>query len=181
MLKFNFSVIALTETWLTNENCSLYGISNYNSHHIVRENRRGGGVSIFVNPLLSFKTRPDIEKCDDNIECAFIEILQNPLNSACNPLIGAVYRPPNSNADQFNDNELLNKVKSEHKTCYIMGDFNFNLANPDCHATKFLDMMYTFSFRPLIDRPTRITPSSKTLIDNVFTNDLTSDVESGIL
>ena len=183
VLKFNFSVIALTETWLTNENCSLYGICNYNSHHSVRENRRGGGVSIFVNPLISFKTRPDLEKCDDNIECAFIQILQNPLNSTCNPLIGAVYRPPNSNAVQFNDslNELLNKVKSEQKTCYIMGDFNFNLVKPDSHATNFLDLMHTFSFRPLIDRPTRITSSSKTLIDNVFTNDLTSDVKSGIL
>ena len=55
-----------------------------------------------------------------------------------------------------------------------MGDYNINLLNYDMHTTtaKFTDVMYANSFVPLINRPTRITKSSATLIDNIFSNDL---------
>ena len=55
-----------------------------------------------------------------------------------------------------------------------MGDYNINLMNYDVHAAtaKFTDMMYANSFVPLINRPTRITESSPTLIDNICINDL---------
>ena len=55
-----------------------------------------------------------------------------------------------------------------------MGDYNINLLNYDVHknTAEFTDMMYANSFIPLVTRPTRITQSSATLIDNIFTNDL---------
>ena len=58
--------------------------------------------------------------------------------------------------------------------CYIMGDFNLNLLNDHSHQRtgEFLDIMYSNMFFPLITRPTRITSSSATLIDNIFTNNL---------
>ena len=55
-----------------------------------------------------------------------------------------------------------------------MGDYDINLVNYDVHnnTAEFTDMMYAKSFIPLVTRPTRITQSSATLIDNIFTNDL---------
>ena len=53
-----------------------------------------------------------------------------------------------------------------------MGDFNINLLNYEKHedTTTFIDLMHSFSFISLINRPTRITDNSATLIVNIFTN-----------
>ena len=72
--------------------------------------------------------------------------------------------------DSFND--LLDTLGRERKYCYLMGDFNINLLNFDKHAetTSFVDMLHAQSFVSLINRPTRVTKNSATLIDNIFTN-----------
>ena len=77
---------------------------------------------------------------------------------------------------------ILEKIKSEKKKCYLMGDFNLDLMNSDAHAqtAQFLDLIYSFSFYPLVDKPTRITPHSSTLIDNIFVNSFQEHI-SGLL
>ena len=53
-----------------------------------------------------------------------------------------------------------------------MGDYNINLFSYKVHSptAEFVDLMYSHSFVPLINRPTRIANQSATLIDNIFTN-----------
>ena len=60
---------------------------------------------------------------------------------------------------------------------YLCGDFNINLLNSESHnGTKdFIEMLYSLGLYPLIDRPSRITSNSATLIDNIFTNELQHD------
>ena len=62
-----------------------------------------------------------------------------------------------------------------------MGDFNLNLLhyneNSNCH--EFLDLMLSHSFVPLTKKPTRVTDSTSTLIDNIFVNNLTN-ITTGI-
>ena len=64
-----------------------------------------------------------------------------------------------------------------------MGDFNIDLLKSDenPHVNDFLNQMFSSSFQPLITRPTRITNSSATLIDNIFVNNLEEIYTSGIL
>lgn len=45
----------------------------------------------------------------------------------------------------------------------------------------FLNIMYTMSFYPSITKPSRITSSSATLIDNIFTNDAQYSCTNGLL
>ena len=45
----------------------------------------------------------------------------------------------------------------------------------------FIDQLYSHGLQPLITRPTRITRDTKTLIDNIFTTDLNSHKQSGII
>ena len=75
-------------------------------------------------------------------------------------------------------------LKLENKICYFFGDFNFDLLKHDMHkpTSDFLDHMYSQSFFPLINRPTRVTENTATLIDNIFTNnyDSKNKVLSGI-
>ena len=58
--------------------------------------------------------------------------------------------------------------------CYVLGDMNYNLINLDKHepTNNYHNILTSCSFKPLITKPTRITDSSKTLIDHIWTNDL---------
>ena len=71
----------------------------------------------------------------------------------------------------------------ENKDIYLLGDLNINLLNyeSDRHTAHFLDDMYSHSFTPYITRSTRITPRSKTLIDNIFYNNFNETIISGNL
>ena len=53
-----------------------------------------------------------------------------------------------------------------------MGDYNINLINYENHTltSDFVDLLHSHSFISLINRPTRITSTTATLIDNIFTN-----------
>ena len=66
---------------------------------------------------------------------------------------------------------LLEKLSNENKQILIMGDFNINLLNyDDKNTANFLDTMFTYSYLPFINTPTRVTGHSKKLIDNLFYN-----------
>ena len=173
-LKFPFSIIALTETWLHDHNAHLYGLPGYFMSEKHRVNRSGGGVALLVKEGLPCIERADISGFDDVCESIFIEIDKEFHNFNKNILVGVIYRTPNSNVSNFNDyfGTLLEKIRKENKICYFMGDFNIDLLNYESHnpTSDFLDLVYGNSFVPLITRPTRISISSATLIDNIFTN-----------
>ena len=69
------------------------------------------------------------------------------------------------------------------KTIFVCGDLNIDLLKHESHNStrNFLDMMYSLGLYPLIDKATRITDTSATLIDNIFTNELHHNLTSGIL
>ena len=91
-----------------------------------------------------------------------------------NVIIGVIYRKPNSNLRYFNEkiSHFLDQMQQENNLVYLLGDYNINLINSDTHdlTAEFTDILYSNEFLPLISRPTRITPDSATLIDNIFTN-----------
>ena len=66
--------------------------------------------------------------------------------------------------------EILVKIKSGRKLCYLLGDWNINLLSYETHGhtTNAVDMFYSYGFMPLINRPTRITQKSATIIDNIL-------------
>ena len=62
----------------------------------------------------------------------------------------------------------------KNKLCYFLGDYDINILNYESHraTADFADILYSYVLFPLINRPTRITSNSATLIDNVFTDNL---------
>ena len=68
-----------------------------------------------------------------------------------------------------------------NKQIFIMGDFNINLLNFDSHkpTTEFVTNSLSCTFLPCINHPTRISHSSSTMIDNIFTNSIDSDITCG--
>jgi hypothetical protein len=97
-------------------------------------------------------------------------------------MIGAVYRPPSANALDF-VNQLtgtLAMIRGSHR-CYLLGDFNLDMTLQQPTVQSFLDALHSFSFLPMIDKPTRITAETTSLIDNIFTNTHTQSHTAGIL
>ena len=74
-------------------------------------------------------------------------------------------------------------ISKNNKHCYIMGDYNIDMFRLNEHSPtqEFVESLFSHMFVPLINRPTRITAHSGTLIDNIFTNHLTPNLFSGIL
>ena len=175
-LGFEFKIIALTETWLNDTNCDLYSLNGYNLECKNRTDKTGGGVALLINSEINYTVRNEISIFVDGFESLFIELPKCFTVDNRAVIIGVVYRPPGGAINDFNTKlaEVTSKLKVENKLIYVVGDFNINLLNADSHqlTSDFLDVMYSTSFFPLINRPTRVTDQSATLIDNIFSNDI---------
>ena len=52
-LKVKFDIIATSETWLSKESTSLYTFDDCDAFHVVGDNKKGGGMVIYVNKKLN--------------------------------------------------------------------------------------------------------------------------------
>jgi exonuclease III len=185
-LNIKFTIIGITETWLSETNVDLHEMTGYSSEHNYRKHKRGGGVSLYIQDHIEYKCRPDLTELNEILETIFIEIPKDQINSDKSVIIGVLYRPPNTDIHRFNEalENTLQKISNEHKYLYLLGDFNINLMNTDTHipTSEFLDIMYSHSLLPLITKPTRITDQTFSLIDNIFYNDVNNNnYENGII
>ena len=135
ILKLDFTVIGLSETWLSDYDGDLYGLCGYKVIGHNRVNRAGGGVAVCVQDHVYFKERPDLSYFDEDCETVFIEVEEGQQRQNHNVIIGVIHRPPNQDISSFNDkmNNIVNIVRRENKTCYLLGDYNiiyFELCKP---------------------------------------------------
>ena len=182
-MKIDFDIIAISESRINKNNVSAHNIvlQNYSFDHCPTEST-AGGTALFINNNLSFSPRHDLTIYKPfQLESNFIEIV-NPKRT--NIIIGCIYRHPNMDLSDFIENYLsilLDKISKENKTVYLLGDFNVDLLKYDQHnlTNDFLDTLATNFFLPNIFLPTRIGNTSKTLIDNIFSNSLSNETVSG--
>lgn len=98
-------------------------------------------------------------------------------------LIATWYRPPCSSIDLFLHYEsFLEKLDSLGLEYYLLGDLNCNLASAqyDLNTRRLCEISDLFGLQQLITEPTRITESSSTLIDLIYTNYTDRVVCSGV-
>lgn len=175
-LNFLFNFIGLSETWFNDVTSPLYGIDGYSHEKVFRSNRRGGGVSLFIKENIVYSVRSDLNNFESDAETIFIEVDKSVFQTQSNLVVGLIYRIPDRDVTQFNYNfnEVLNIIKTENKTCYLLGDYNINLLNSETHTptSDFLDICFSNNFVPLINKPTRVTKHSATIIDNILTNNI---------
>ena len=100
-LKHKFSIIAISERWLTSINKDLYNVKGYTYKYKIREHRARDGVSLYVNNDIRFEVRSDIKFNLDDINTLFIEISKNSIKSNKNVIVGICYRPPQVCAKKF--------------------------------------------------------------------------------
>jgi len=100
-------------------------------------------------------------------------------------VIEVVYRHPVNTVmaiDNFSDKlyELLLSIKQPY---FCVGDFNFNLLKilNNNEIRRYANMLRSCNCTCLINVATRITATSKTSIDHIYTNANTSNVSAGVL
>ncbi len=163
--------LLLCETFLNERNVSTVNIDGYD---LVCKNRpvgMGGGVAIYVHKSLSYITREDLAiNVNNQFESVFIEVK----GVKETVIVGEIYRVPNTNVkisiERFHD--IADKIKAINCDSIIGTDQNFDLLtyNHNKNTKELLDGMIGSGFMPCITKPTRITHTSATLIDNLYLN-----------
>ena len=162
-------VILLCETWLNN-NSPKINIPGYNLELENRNGRKGGGVAILIRENLIYKRRPDLKlNVEDNrLETCFVELK----GTKCNLMLGSLYRPPKTPPKEFlkDYTKLLNKLNKEKNELILGMDHNLDLLKINHHkpTEEFLECNLDSGMIPQITKPTCITQTSATLIDNVI-------------
>ena len=111
---------------------------------------------------------PD-DLCDDQLECIVVEIIRPHSRPF---IVSTWYKPPHSPQDIFRQFEsFIDKVDSEQKDFYLLGDLNCDMYDGSNHNSSTLtNILDIYGLSQLISEPTRITPISSTLIDLCITS-----------
>jgi hypothetical protein len=179
-------IITISETWIQeNHLLKAYNIENYNFISIPRNNKRGGGVGIYINHLFNYEILyPTSSSSISSTPCELCAVEIYNQNSH-NIIIINVYKPPDFNASLFIDflSEFIDSIKINKKQVLLTGDFNIDLLqyHNNLSANQFVDFVLSVGLLPSIIFQTRISRNSATLIDNIFTNLTTTDQYSRII
>ena len=87
------------------------------------------------------------------------------------------YRPTKGESNKlatFIQNNIINKSLIEKKKSFIVGDFNLDCLKFDVNEKirSFYDHVFEKDAIPIINRPTRVSDHSATLIDNIITTEV---------
>ena len=172
------SVLAFSETRLGSDFEHLFCIPHYKTIFNSR-NTKGGGLLLAVDSNFNFTKMGEFCFMYEYIESLFIEIKINDENI----ILGLIYRPPNSSYELFLEKYRFILECLGNRKSYLFGDYNIDLLkyNDRSRVKFFVDMSMEFSYIPLINKPTRISTHSATLIDHIWTNNINENVNSAIL
>ena len=140
-------------------------------------------MALYVDSDLSFTPVTELnERITSDYESVFANVC---LSVHKTITVGAIYRPPGSDIKLFNDSlaDLLTKSNFRRNKIFSAGDYNINLLNHNCHTDtdNFLNILHDNKFYPLITHPTRFSHTGSTLIDNIFTNCMGENYQTGIV
>ena len=140
-----------------------------------RENHKGGGTAILIRKDINYVRWRDLaENEEKEIESTYLELRAK---NGKKFIMGSLYHSPNVNENKFlcHIKETLPKTQNERgENSIILGmDHNLDLLKSHIHQStqSLIDIMIKNNMHPTITRPTQVTNTTATLIDNVFIDD----------
>ena len=166
----SIDIVILVETWLTKESESCISLPSYSYVGKPRLHKKGGGVGFLIRDNISYVKCSNLSVESETLENCFIELT----NCKRNIIIGSMYRPPNTSEKNFLYNmkqimTTLNK-KDSNKELIVGMDHNLDLLkhNLHCHTQSFMELLIENNCLPTVTRPTQVTNTSATLLDNII-------------
>ena len=162
----DFDILAITETWLNEYDSAKIAEMNPDTHtflHSPREDKRGGGVGVFMN-----KNFKQIKVIKTETWDTFEHLQLSCFIGETKVTIITVYRPPRNSVRLFinefrNYLETIDMVSSNVIVC---GDFNIwmdDQSNPN--TREFIEMMDSLN---LVNKVENITSRGGHIIDLIF-------------
>lgn len=171
---FNFDILSLTETKLSELSDKLYDIPGFN-HFSVNRNSHGGGIRVYFRSHLPVTICPEFTGLFNSHEALFVRV--NLHGSVY--LVGTFYRPPSSSAARFNEyleHEFLTNRAVAGQKIILTGDFNFDVLRestwPKC-TRDFCQILQDCGFHQHVQEGTHFcsrTGRINSLLDHVWTN-----------
>jgi hypothetical protein len=184
VIDFQFDVIVVTETWLTQDADCMFDLDGY-KHSAIYRNQYGGGISVYYKHGINVSIIKELTYVRDTVE-----VLSFRANIHSQKLVFiCVYRPPMNSISDFNDmfrESILSNFSYDDKVL-ICGDMNVNLFNPLRlrPIDEFIHNFIGYGYYPIITKPTRITeenPITKfSLLDQIWCNFSVNDLISGVI
>jgi hypothetical protein len=179
-------IILLCETFMTEKNKNMCKLKGYNLKEFEnRKKLKQGGVAIYVKRNMKSISRKDLNIFKEGeFESCFIELITK--NNHKNIIIGEIYRVPGTSEKTFLNEyrQLLNIISKENKQLIIGTDQNIDYLkiNTVANSSELLEINLDYKILPTVTRPTRITHTSATLIDNInISAELCSHYKTGII
>ena len=177
-----FDFILICESFLQEKNVNLYNLENFKFISKNRSKLKGGGVCMYIQNDIQFKLRDDIAIFrEGEFESIFIET-SYPNNKPS--IIGEVYRVPNTNTKKSLEyyESIIAKIGNTNTIIGTDQNFDFLKIDSCTQASELLNTYLASSLIPTITKPTRITHSTATLIDNILIKyNPNSTTHSGII
>lgn len=164
LISREIDVLCISETWLTpNIPDVLLNIYNFDIYRC--DYGRGGGVCIYIRNDLKVMQIATNNPNNILVEDVWITVQHRKLPFI---IVGAVYRHPHALNESFN--YLLEMFKSmilRNKAIFILGDINDDLM---CAGSKLSKIIKETKFSQMINKPTRVTLTTASLLDVVITS-----------
>ena len=175
----NLDIFAVSETWLSDAIPN--GLIDINGYTIFRRDRIGGiggGVALYIRTTIQHTI------CDDLISEKLENIWVHIKHVHFKPfLVSCFYRPPSSNKEFIDD--VIECVEKANQTCediIFLGDFNYNFNIDEINMTDpCVRLQQLTGARQLIESPTRVTETSSTIIDHIYTTLPNKHIRSGVI
>ena len=155
-------------------------ITNYKIH---TRNRVTGKIYMYIKNSNTYKIIDELDLNLNFAENIWIEVETNKKSI----VVGVVYRHPGYIVNQI---ELFTKaikkfflnMSNKKMEFYLVGDFNIDLLIFHCNQIikTYADNLLGYSVKCCINKPTRISATTKSLLDHIYTNDFNRSLFSGI-
>ena len=168
-------ILGLCETFL-NENIAcneltINGFEYLRKDRSVTIDKSGGGLILYFRNNINCKHRPEFEI--SKIETIWTEIS---LPNSKPFLLCTTYRPPDAKSNWIDlFEEELSAAQTSGLEIIFMGDINIDYKA--CSNSKWLNLIQLFDLSQLITDYTRVTKSTTTIIDHVYTSNPENIVE----
>lgn len=178
----NCKCLCITEHWKKEEHLKKLSIHNFRLTSSFCREQGYGGAAIYLDKNVNFTRKSKINKLsvEGVFECACVECKFQGESL----IIMTIYRPPKGNVREFlkKVESALDQIVNGKKTnIVIAGDFNIELIENNDFRKQLLSVMGSFDLYQTIFENTRITSTSRSCIDNIFTNISKSRVSSLVL
>lgn len=175
------NIIILSEIRKNVEEILNFNFPNYTYYIDYPDHNKCGGIAILVSKCIAHNIRNDLKINNDQIENQVIE-----LRTSNNKImyVSGIYKHPKLNINNF-ASVVKSHIKKVPNNCDLIlaGDFNIdmNASYANVSIRNYINLLKSLNMTQLINAPTRITASSRTLIDHIYIrhNSTTCKLTSG--